>query len=98
MMEIECDVKSIKKDLSFTNERIDYITKGDKKYTTLYQTQRQRKRIDPVVLHLLLIHHNLLLPRPWEKPKRPFWPPPLCPFHPPPHPSLQKRLIRLKSL
>jgi len=38
MMEIECDVKSMKKDLSFTNERIDYITKGDKKYTTLDQS------------------------------------------------------------
>lgn len=38
MMEIDVDVKSLKKDVSFTNERIDYITKGDKKYTTLDQS------------------------------------------------------------
>lgn len=31
MMEIDVDVKNLKKDVSFTNERIDYITKGDKK-------------------------------------------------------------------
>lgn len=38
MMEVDMDVKSLKKDVSFTNERIDQITKGDKKYTTLDQS------------------------------------------------------------
>jgi len=38
MMDNEINMKNMKKEISFTNERIDYITKGNNKYTTMEQS------------------------------------------------------------